>query len=60
MKEYICELCGSSFISAWSDDDANDEFEENFGEVDDDGSMIVCESCYHKTMERLQSPATRH
>jgi hypothetical protein len=60
MATHWCELCGQTFTSNWSDDDALDELESTFGEVTDDDHMIVCDPCYQVAVAGLNAQPTRH
>lgn len=51
---YRCENCGGEFESGWSDDEAQAESVENFGQRGDDpGMAIVCDDCFRDVMERI-------
>ena len=49
---YKCEHCKGVFDSAWTEEEALAEADENFaGEDDkmwDEAPAVVCDDCYHK------------
>jgi len=50
-REYCCAHCGGTFVSAWDDEDANQEAVEQWGRRGDDPSMVVvCDDCYREFM----------
>lgn len=52
LKDYACSMCNDTFISGWSDEDAQAEYQENFGDLDLDHSdtAVVCDDCYNRFM----------
>jgi hypothetical protein len=50
--EFTCAACGGTFGKAWSDEEAQAEADDIFGDIlVTDGSAIVCDDCFHE-MER--------
>ncbi len=50
-EQLVCEDCGvqCAFNTAWSDDDAQAEYEKLFQETSkDDERVVLCDSCYKK------------
>jgi hypothetical protein len=47
--EYECEMCGETFITGWSKEEAEKEAVENGFDLEGDNS-IVCDDCYKKTI----------
>ena len=47
--EFKCAVCNNTFISAWSDEEATEEAEEQ-GFLDGRELAIVCDNCFKKTM----------
>jgi hypothetical protein len=46
---FVCAMCGGTFEKDWSDDEAEVELKENFGEnFSKDDCYIVCNDCYNK------------
>jgi len=47
-KEYTCMLCGETFIGAWTDEEAQEEARQNFGEdvFEREPVYVVCDDCY--------------
>lgn len=48
-RSYTCEACGGSFISEWSEEDAQREREHNFWA--DTPCGVTCDECYRKITE---------
>ena len=48
--QYTCDCCGKQFVTGWSDEEAMDEFEDNFPGATKEGCMIVCTDCYKEIM----------
>ncbi len=46
--EYICEMCGGKFVKGWTDEEANAEAQELFGEIPEIEKAIVCDDCFNK------------
>lgn len=49
--EYTCAICGETYEAGWSDEEAEAEMEENFGEVDEENRAVVCDGCYKEFIE---------
>jgi hypothetical protein len=45
-QEYLCAICGKTFIGTRSDDVALAEMERDFGPVPEEEREVVCEDCY--------------
>lgn len=43
---YQCALCEGVFVTDWSDEEAEAEYAENFG--DDPDREVVCDDCFKK------------
>ena len=45
-------MCNERFTSGWSDEEAQAECQENFGDLDLDHSdtAVVCDDCYNRFM----------
>ena len=45
---YTCAKCGGTFKKAWSDEEANAEYDEKFAEEKTAGEErdVVCDGCY--------------
>lgn len=43
---FTCARCGYSYESAWTDEEALEEKETNFGEIPLENCVIVCDDCY--------------
>ena len=52
-KKFRCAECGQEFETAWSDDEARQEFGEVFPENDIKDAFLVCDDCYEKIMRGL-------
>lgn len=51
MRTVTCELCGLSFQSAWTNQQAVEQHVDAFGRPPDQDAAIVCDSCYDKAMD---------
>ena len=57
---WICDSCGKTFESGWSDEEANAEAQENFPGIDTgnrDEAGVVCDDCYDYIMGRVKAEA---
>lgn len=43
---YTCRLCGATFESTWSDDDAWAEAVRQFPGITPQDAAVVCEDCF--------------
>jgi hypothetical protein len=50
-KEYKCDVCGKVFQGLWSDEEANEEFEKNFGKPVTEDDAVLCDDCYNKIIK---------
>jgi len=52
-NEYKCERCEDIFTKTWSDEEAEKEFQENFGHLPKELQQraIICEDCYQEFMK---------
>ncbi len=48
--EYKCDRCGEVFVKGWSDEDAESEAVEIFGEKALENRAVVCDDCYNIVM----------
>ena len=54
MDTFICAKCGEEYIKDWTDEEAEQEKNENFGEnIPLENCAIVCDDCYKKFMKGL-------
>ena len=50
---YQCFACRKTFISGWSDEEAQRELRENFPGYDPKDEMcMLCDDCYNEIMSR--------
>lgn len=45
-NEYRCAKCGGVFVKGQSDEDAQKEYEEKFGEYAVADKCVVCDDCW--------------
>ncbi len=47
-NEFKCGICGETYEKGWSDEEAEKECVENFGEemAHGDDRVIICDACY--------------
>lgn len=50
-KTFICAHCKEEFEFDWSEEEAIEEKNKNFGDIDIKNCSIVCDDCYEKIME---------
>lgn len=43
---FTCARCGNSFTKGWTDEEAREEYKENFPETQGDEEDVVCNDCY--------------
>lgn len=58
-KKFCCDSCGEEFESDWSDDAAEAEALELWGEIEERDRAIVCDPCFRK-MVLIVEEATGH
>lgn len=49
-NEYQCAMCGGIFEKEWTDEEAEAELKEIFGDVPKENCGIVCDDCYKKAL----------
>lgn len=47
-EEYTCDNCHDTFQSEWTDKEAQEEYQQNFGDDYSAGveTAVVCDDCY--------------
>jgi len=45
-KYYRCAKCENIYVKGWSDEESNKEYEENFGYLETDDRVLVCDDCF--------------
>lgn len=43
---FTCDRCGGTFPKAWSDDEAEAESRELFGEIEPTERAVICDDCF--------------
>ena len=51
-NEYKCAMCNNVYNKGWTDEDAEKEFKENFGDSTGE-TDVVCDDCYKKIMPTI-------
>ena len=53
LKTFTCEHCGETFPQAWSDEERQQEYEQNFPQEhrSREEAVTVCDDCYEFLME---------
>lgn len=52
-RRFRCNICGDVFDSDRPDEEAEAEFERNFGRpLNPDEAMVICGDCYDRLMSR--------
>ena len=49
-KEFTCCMCGQTFLSDWTDEEAAEELKQRFGEDKGPQHEVCCDDCYQKIM----------
>ena len=49
-EKYICSICKNEYEKKWSDEEAIEEMNDNFGDIPTSDCGIVCDDCYKKMM----------
>jgi hypothetical protein len=45
-NEFKCFCCEQTYEKAWTDDEAREEFKDNYPTDDPDDILVVCDDCY--------------
>ena len=49
---FTCYTCGGVFLVEWSDEEAQEELERNFGgDTKPENCEVVCDDCYEAIMD---------
>ena len=57
MEKYICASCKETFISEWSDNEAQIEYKRRFPDSEPVADAeVVCEECYNKMKDYFGWP----
>lgn len=51
-REYECAECHGVYEQVWSDEEAEAESKELFGEIAPEDKRIVCDDCFNRIMGR--------
>ena len=52
-NEYKCGACGRIYKKGWSDDKANEEAKELWGDRLGDNPAIICDDCFQKGIKKI-------
>ena len=47
-NEYICEICGNTYKKGWSNEEAEQEANDIWGEIPLEEKAIICDDCFNK------------
>ena len=50
-RTYICSNCKMEFESGWSEEEAINEMQKNFGNIPEKNRVVVCDDCHRELME---------
>ena len=54
---FTCDGCGETFVKAWSDEEAEAEFQLLFPEnSEDDEKAVLCQGCHELVQGQLRGP----
>lgn len=51
-REYVCDECGGTFETGWSDEEAREEAEALFPGASPEDMAVVCDECFKEIAER--------
>jgi len=49
-NEYQCALCNGIFEKGWTDEEALEEYKNNFSDCKHEDYDVVCDNCYKEIM----------
>ena len=52
-NEYKCAMCKNVYQKGWTEEEAQNELEENFGHHEPEECDLVCDDCYNEIMKPL-------
>jgi hypothetical protein len=58
-NNFTCAACGGEFEMAWSEQEARDEYERDFGPLDPSKVVTVCDDCYLALKEQEEKERKR-
>jgi len=47
-NEYKCAMCDNIYEKTWTDEEAMNECNETFGEIDVKDCVIICDDCFNE------------
>jgi DNA-directed RNA polymerase subunit RPC12/RpoP len=47
-QSYICESCGETYVSDWTDSEADTEALEKWGPLAAEDRAVVCDDCFRE------------
>ena len=47
-NEYKCEICQNIYEKGWSDEEAENEVKEIWGEIPQNQRATICDDCFNK------------
>ena len=50
-RAFVCSKCKETFITAWNEEAAQEEYERIFGEEADPNPAMLCEDCWQDFQE---------
>ena len=45
---FTCEMCGNTFEKGWTDEEAQDEARQIFGEIPPEEQALTCDDCWRR------------
>ena len=58
-ETFVCANCGKTVEKEWTDEEAAEEFAEQFPDEDFEQSVLVCEGCYEELYNKLWMGGTK-
>jgi len=61
LEKYQCDACGETYISGWSEGEAEAKYRQDFGKpLDHDRAVVLCEDCYARALAEIGKFESRH
>lgn len=59
-ESFTCDLCGDTCVSNWSEEEAQAEYEQNFGAYVSEEKGVLCDDCYQLFMRWFENNGKKH
>ena len=58
-KEFTCEMCQGTFVSTWTEEEAEKEYKDTFGSPSGEERAILCDDCHIEFMKWFETNGKR-